>query len=73
MAKGQITLPLEIRKLLRLSTGDRVSFIVSGSTVTIANSAICALKLLQNEMKGEAEKMNISSEEDVQKLLEEED
>ena len=69
MAKGQITLPLEIRKLLGVSTGDRISFIVNGNTVVIANSAICALKLIQDEMKGEAEKAGIFNEDDVIKLL----
>ena len=69
MAKGQITLPLEIRKLLGVSTGDRISFIVNGNTVIMANSAACALTLIQNEMKSEAEKAGILSEDDVVKLL----
>lgn len=71
MSKGQITLPLEIRKLLGLSVGDRVSFIVNGDQVILANSSICALKLIQKEFKGEAAKAGINNEEDVQKLLEE--
>ena len=50
MAKGQITLPLEIRKLLGVSTGDRISFIVNGNTVIMANSAACALTLIQNAL-----------------------
>ena len=71
MPKGQITLPVEIRKLLGVTTGDRVSFVVKGNTIIIANSAICALKLLQSEMKGEAEKVGLHNEEDIQKLLDE--
>lgn len=71
MPKGQITIPLEIRKLLGLGIGDRVSFIVNGDQVILANSKICALKLLQIEMKGEAQKNDILNEDDVQKLLEE--
>ena len=71
MPKGQITIPLEIRKLLGLGIGDRVSFIVNGDQVILANSKICALKLLQIEMKGEAQKNGILNEDDVQKLLEE--
>ena len=73
MPKGQITLPLEIRKLLGINSGDRVSFIVNGETVILANSAICALKLIQQDMKGEAEKAGLYNEEDVQKYLEEQD
>ena len=71
MPKGQITIPQEIRKLLGLDVGDRVSFIVNGNQVILANSAICALKLMQQEMKGEASKAGISNEDDVQKLIEE--
>ena len=72
MSKGQITIPVEIRKMLGVSTGDRVSFIVNGDNIIIANSAVCALKLLQNEMKGEAEKAGLNNEDDVQKYLDEE-
>ena len=71
MSKGQITLPLEIRKLLSLSTGDNVSFIVNGNNVILANSTICALKLLQSEMNGKAEKVGLTSEEEIQKYLKE--
>lgn len=71
MPKGQITIPQEIRKLLGLGIGDRVSFIVNGDQVMLANSAVCALKLLQQEMAGEAEKAGLKDEDDVQRLLEE--
>ncbi len=73
MSKGQITLPLEIRKLLGVKSGDRVSFIVNGSTIIIANSTICALKILQSKMQGEAEKVGLNNDEDVQAYLEEND
>ena len=69
MSKGQITLPLEIRKLLGLKTGDKVSFIVNGDNVIIANSAVCALKLIQAELQGEAAKVGLNNEDDVQMLL----
>ena len=69
MAKGQITIPPQIRELLGLNIGDRVAFLVNDGTVTIANSAVCALKLLQNDMAGEAEKAGIFDENDVQKLI----
>ena len=71
MSKGQVTIPKEIRDLLGLKEGSHVSFIVNGNQVIMENSAICALKILQQEMKGEAEKAGIYSEEDVLRLLKE--
>ena len=71
MSKGQVTIPKEIRELLGLSEGSRVSFIVNGDQVIMENSAICALKFLQQEMKGEAEKAGIRDEEDAISLIKE--
>ena len=54
MAKGQITIPKDIREILGLNTGDRVTFIVEGNTVRMVNSNIYAMQLLQMQMSGEA-------------------
>ena len=43
MAKGQITIPKDVRDVLGVSNGDRVTFIVEGQTVRIVNSAVYAL------------------------------
>lgn len=56
MAKGQITIPKDIREVLGVSSGDRVTFIVEGNTVRIVNSAVYAMQMLQKEMAGEAER-----------------
>ena len=40
MAKGQITIPKDVRDVLGVSNGDRVTFIVEGNTVRIVNSAV---------------------------------
>ncbi len=69
MAKGQVTIPKDVRNVLRVSNGDRVSFIVEGNTVKIVNSAIYAMQMLQQEMKGEAEKTGLASDEDVIDLV----
>ena len=57
MAKGQITLPKDIRNILRVGTGDRVTLICEDDKVIMMNSAIYAMKLLQKGMAGEAEKI----------------
>ena len=71
MAKGQITIPKDIREVLGVSSGDRVSFVVEGNTVRLVNSAVYAMQVLQSEMRGEAERARLTSEEDVMALVKE--
>ena len=52
MAKGQITIPKDIRDVLGVSSGDRVTFIVEGNSVRIVNSAVYAMQTLQKDMTG---------------------
>ena len=56
MAKGQVTIPKDIRRVLGVSSGDRVSFIVEGNTVRLINSAVYAMQLLQQELDGRVDK-----------------
>lgn len=71
MAKGQITIPKDIRERLNLNVGDRVSFICNGDQVVIMNSAVYAMQMLQTAMLGEAENAGIHSEDDVVNLVKE--
>ena len=50
MAKGQITIPKDVRKVLGVENGDRVSFIVDGADVRLVNSAVYAMQMLQKEL-----------------------
>ena len=65
MSKGQVTIPKNIRNILGVETGDRVTFIVDGNNVRVVNSAIYSLQQFQEQMKGEAEKAGFLSEEDI--------
>jgi len=69
MSKGQITLPKDIRSSLRLSTGDRVTLICEDDRVILMNSAVYAMKMLQKEMEGEAEKAGIRTDDDIMELV----
>jgi AbrB family looped-hinge helix DNA binding protein len=69
MSKGQITIPKDVRDVLGVSNGDRVTFIVEGNCVRIVNSAVYAMQMLQNEMTGEAERAGITSEDDIMALI----
>ena len=69
MAKGQITLPKDIRDALGVRTGDRVTLIRKDDQVIMMNSAVYAMKMLQTAMEGEAEKAGLKSDEDVAVLI----
>lgn len=69
MAKGQITLPKDIRDALGVQTGDRVTLIRKGDQVIMMNAAVYAMKMLQTAMEGEAEKAGIKSDEDVTAII----
>ena len=65
MAKGQITIPKNVREALGVESGDRVTFIVDGNNVRVVNSAVYALMRLQEQMGGEGKKTGLFTEEDV--------
>ena len=71
MSKGQITIPKDVREVLGVNSGDRITFIVENNSVRIVNSAVYAMQMLQATMQGEAEKAGITSEDDVMDLVNE--
>ena len=71
MAKGQVTIPKDIREVLGVASGDRITFIVEGNTVRIVNSAVYAMQVLQKEMAGEAERSGLTSDDDVMAFVKE--
>lgn len=71
MSKGQVTIPKDIREILGISSGDRVTFVVENGNVRIINSAVYAMQMLQKQMEGEAEETGLDSEESVMDLVKE--
>lgn len=71
MAKGQVTIPKDVRKVLGVSDGDRISFVVEGDSVRIMNAAVFAMQMLQSQLQGEAERLGLTSDEEVIKLVKE--
>jgi AbrB family looped-hinge helix DNA binding protein len=65
MSKGQVTIPKEVRTLLRVSEGDRVTFICEGDYAIVMNANIYAIKTFQKAMAGESENAGLTSEEDI--------
>ena len=68
-SKGQITIPIEIRKKLGLKEGDKVVFIEKDNNIILLNSNRLAFEEFQREMAGEAEKAGIKTEQDVVDLV----
>ena len=64
-SKGQITIPLQIRKKLKLKEGDKVFFFEEKGKIFFQNASQVALRTFQEEMAGEATKAGFTSEEDV--------
>lgn len=69
MSKGQVTIPKDVRDVLGVSNGDRITFVVENGSVRIFNSAVYAMKMLQAQMSGEAESKNLKSEEEILSLV----
>ena len=65
MAKGQVTIPKNIRSILGISTGDRVTFVVEDGTVRVVNSAVYALQRFQLQMKEAGKEAGMMTDEDV--------
>lgn len=69
MAKGQITLPKDIREALKLAVGDRVTLVYENDRVIMMNSAVYAMNMLNAGMKGEAEKNGLDDENAINELV----
>ena len=64
-SKGQITIPLAIRNLLGLKTGDKVYFEESRGKIYITNASQITLSNAQDQMQGEAGKVGFETEDDI--------
>ena len=71
MEGGLIAVPKDVLQAIGVNVGDCVDFVVEGTTARIENPAILAMKELQREMEGEAERLGIQSEEDATAIIKE--
>lgn len=70
-SKGQITLPISIRRVLNLKDGDKVAFIEKDGNYIIVNPVSLAIDEVRKEFEGEAERLGLKTEEDVAKMIKE--
>ena len=71
MSKGQVTIPKDVREILGISSGDRITFVVENGNVRLINSAIYAMQLLQAQMANEAENTGLTSDEAIMDIVKE--
>lgn len=69
MSKGQVTIPKDVREILGISSGDRITFVVENGNVRLINSAVYAMQLLQAQMANEAENTGLTSDEAIIDLV----
>lgn len=71
-ANGQITVPIEIRRLLGLKSGDKILFYQKqNGEVILSNASVQAVRKAQSAFSGAAEAIGISCEDDVQTFVDE--
>ena len=69
---GQITVPVDIRRLLKLKTGDKILFTQNEKgEIVIGNASINAIRKAQKAFAGLAEELGNPSEEDIQSWVDE--
>ena len=70
-AKGQITIPIGVRKKLGIKEGSKVIFLEEAGRIYLANSSMEALQEAQLAFAGEAERVGWKTEEDVVSMIRE--
>ncbi len=68
-SKGQITIPVDIRRKLGVKEGDKVLFIEEAGKVYILNASMEAIKEAQAAFAGEAERAGLKNEDDVVAMI----
>ena len=68
-SKGQITIPVSIRKKLRLKSGDKVVIQEENGRFYFDNAAFVAFTRVEQAFDGAAEEAGFSSEEEMQEYM----
>jgi len=70
-SRGQVTIPIDIRKKLGVKEGDKIIFIEDDNKIIVANAAKIAFVHMKMAFTNEAERMGIVNEQDVVTLVDE--
>ena len=69
--RGQITLPLAIRKKLKVGVGDKVVFYEDNGRIIVESAAKLAFAQVREDFKGEAERLGLETEQDIVNMVKE--
>lgn len=70
-SKGQITIPIDIRKKLGIREGDKILFVEECGRIIMMNSSMEALRATQEAFVGEADRLGLTDEQDVVDMISE--
>jgi AbrB family looped-hinge helix DNA binding protein len=70
-SKGQVTIPVDIRRKLGVKEGDKVLFVEEAGKVYILNASMEALLKAQAAFAGEAQRVGLKDENDVVAMIKE--
>ena len=70
-SKGQVTIPIEIRKKLGIKNGDKILFVEEAGKIYMLNSSMDALREAQKAFAGEAERLGLKDDDDVMAMIKE--
>ena len=69
--KGQVTIPIAIRKRLGIKDGDKLLFVDKPDGVVMLNPTMMALEKIGRAFEGEAERLGLKNEDDVVAMIKE--
>lgn len=70
-SKGQITLPISIRRALKLKDGDKVAFIEKNGQYVLVNPLLLAIREVQDSYSGEADRLGLNDIDDIVNMVKE--
>ncbi|MCD8105179.1 MAG: type II toxin-antitoxin system PrlF family antitoxin [Lachnospiraceae bacterium] len=70
-SKGQITIPIAIRRMLGVKDGDKVMFVQEGNKVVMMNASVEALLEVQEDFKGVVDDFGVEDEQHVVDMVKE--
>lgn len=69
--KGQVTIPIAIRRRLGIKNGDKLLFVEKPEGFVMMNPTIMALEKIGEAFEGEAQRLGLENEDDVVAMIKE--